>query len=211
VDRINRLVFWVGGVVLPAISQVCLEVLAPDREQVGLRLELLDLEKALWTGAISTEDFCLGAIGLTGATLVVDDLLAEIPKRADPLPGMPGVIGDLAADYELALVSDYPRRWLLPAMQRGGLSRWFADETVFCVSEHAVSGEYPELFETLVTSKVIIPGSSLWVDHNPSRTSVAIRQGIDASVFVDADRLYRDLGLWGLVPLEQRRGPVGQG
>ena len=195
--RIKRFVFWVGGVIFPAISQVSLEILAPGGKDSGIQLELRELERALWIGLISTEEFCRRAIDVAGAAIAASDLFAEIPGRVEPLPGMPELVRELARNYEVFLVSDYPRQWLQPALQRIGFIQQSA--SIFFVSKLGTSDEYADLVEMLVESSVIVPGSSLWVDQNPARTAVAIRRGIDASIFVDARRLYRDLGLWGLV------------
>ena len=115
---------------------------------------------------------------------------------------MPLLVAELAAQRRLTMVSDYPRRWLLPVVERSRLSQWFPDEAVFYCAEHQVSGEYTELFATLVNMNIIVPGSSLWVDHHPKRSHVAVRQGIDVAIFVDARRLRRDLGLWGLMTFD---------
>jgi hypothetical protein len=44
--------------------------------------------------------------------------------------------------------------------------------------------------------------TTLYVDHHPRRCMAAVRSGVPAGIFEDAARLYRDLGLWGLVPLD---------
>ncbi len=204
-QRIKRFVFWVGGVVLPAASEAALAILAPERAgDIDLRLRLLDLEKELCFGALDAEAFCRGAVEASGASLAPGDLLDALAARVEPLPGMPKLIGELAATVEMALASDYPRRWLEPALEQGRLARWFADERAFVIAERGVPADSGVLFEALVGSGVITPGSSLWIDHNPARTAVALRRGIDAGIFVDAGRLYRDLGLWGLVPFGSR-------
>ena len=41
----------------------------------------------------------------------------------------------------------------------------------------------------------------LVVDADPLRAMAAVDNGLRTSIFVDAARLYRDLGLWGIVPL----------
>jgi len=44
-------------------------------------------------------------------------------------------------------------------------------------------------------------GNSVLVDWNPLRTKAALNAGLDAAIFEDTNRFYRDLGLWGIVPL----------
>jgi hypothetical protein len=110
---------------------------------------------------------------------------------------MPEMIRELAGTSEISLASDYPREWLIPSLSRSGL-------TPYC-HEHAIVytaglGGYTGLFERLVAAGAIIPGHTMWVDFHSRRTSEALSKGIDAAIFVDARRLRRDLGLWGLVP-----------
>ncbi len=62
------------------------------------------------------------------------------------------------------------------------------------------SGE-GSVLEELVHRETLNGTSTLFVDHNPKRCMRAVRMGIPAGVFVDAPRLYRDLGLWGILPL----------
>jgi hypothetical protein len=100
--------------------------------------------------------------------------------------------------FELWLVSHHPSQQTAGIIAKNSLSRWFEDGSVYFLHEHVVS--HQAVLQSLVEAEVIIPGKSLWIDHHPVRTMAAVRQGIDASIFVDSKRLYRDLWLWGIVP-----------
>jgi len=128
------------------------------------------------------------------------DLVAEIHDHVGLLPGMLFSIAGLSKEYNIGFVSDYPRQWQLPIIERTGLLTYFTEEDMVVLAEHDIPDTYHSLFKFLVCANFIVPGSSLWVDHNSLRTSVAIRQGIDTIHFVDAERLHRDLGLWELEP-----------
>ncbi len=200
--RINRLVFWVGGVILPTLSDATLAHLLPDREpSTDQCAGILELEISLRDGEIDPLEYCHKAVEVVGVAFPPEDLNRFIPNSVALLPGIDTVIDELAQDNECFLVSDYPRDWLMNTMGRVGLYRWFNDSTVAFTAELDTGGDYEKLFKALVKAEVIEPGRSLWIDHNSARTSTAIRQEIDSAICVDANRLYRDLGLWRLVPL----------
>jgi hypothetical protein len=200
--RINRLVFWTGGVILPTLPDATLSHLLPDRQpSTDQRMGIHELEISLRDGQIDPQEFCNEAVELIDAALPPEDLNRFIPNTVDLLPGIDRVLDELAQDNECFLVSDYPRDWLMSIMGRLNLYRWFNQSALAFTAELNTSGDYEKLFKALVKAEVIAPGRSLWIDHNSARTSTAIRQGIDAAICVDANRLYRDLGLWRLVPL----------
>lgn len=130
-------------------------------------------------------------------------LLEGVVISPDPAqqiePGMTKVLDALHRRFELWLVSKYPSQQAADIIAKNSLTRWFENGAVYLLPEHIVDHE--AVLQSLVEAEVIIPGKSIWVDHHPVRTMVAVRQGIDASIFVDGKRLYRDLGLWGIVPL----------
>jgi hypothetical protein len=101
----------------------------------------------------------------------------------------------------LCLVSDYPREWLVYASNHNtDLPQWFEPQHTFYTPELKPLADHRGLLRALVEAGAVVPGTSLWVDYHPKRTMLAIREGIDAAVYVDAGRLYRDFWLWGFVP-----------
>ncbi len=113
------------------------------------------------------------------------------------LPGMADLLDAVQHRFELWLVSNYPPQQTAVIIEKNGLSTWFADTAVYALSEQPA--DHQALLQRLVDAGVITPASSLWIDPDPVRTMLAIRQGIDAGIFVDSARLYRDFGLWGFV------------
>jgi hypothetical protein len=198
--RINHLVFWAGGVAVTPVWQAAWDAVCPGRKpEAKARLELHRLELGLAGGALSPEAFCARAVDLSASSLPAGNLMEKLPAQVQPISGMAEVFEGLACRrLTLSLVSDYPRRWLIPALERTGLARWFAQDQVWMAAEE---GGFPALLEALVLSGRMKPGHSLWVDHHSLRTSEALRCGVDAAVFVHSGQLYRDLGLWGLVPV----------
>jgi beta-phosphoglucomutase-like phosphatase (HAD superfamily) len=127
-------------------------------------------------------------------------MVTAMPEQVGLLPGMKPLIEELSANFKLYLVSDYPRRWLKRIVENTGLVQYFKDDDTLVLAEEDAPHTYPELFESVARTFGIQPGSSLWIDHSSPHTSWAIRQGIDAIVFVDAQRLRRELGMRNLLP-----------
>jgi len=200
-NRITRLVFWAGGVVLPTLPEVTASFLAPGRP--ATLAERSGLQEAAHALAIGQEDpgqYCrrvTGAFGVPGATSF-KPLYETRAASVDALPGMPDLIAELALTLEVRLVSDYPAIWLLPALARSGLAHCFPPAEI---SYMADLGGFPGLLGVLIAAGVVLPGHTLWIDAHSPRTSEALRKGVDADIFVDARRLRRDLALWRLMPL----------
>lgn len=200
--KITRFAFWTGGLLLPPLHRFCLQVLLPavGEVHVDVQTALLDKERALWQEHLDPAAFCRDAVQLTGSSVTTDELKRQLQQQVMlAFDDLPDLLVHLSPAFELYLASDYPRQWLFLALERTGLSRFFPPDRVCVLAEHDTGATYPELFTFLVAAEVIIPGSTLWVDHNSRRTTAALRAGIDAAIFVDVPRLRRDLALWGLV------------
>jgi len=116
-----------------------------------------------------------------------------LAQDGSPVPDMPALLAELAPILELRAVAGNESRRAALSAYRDSLS-----------PEHVTAADFtdpPALFEALVRDGVILPGQSIWIDHDPHRAMLAIRRGLDAALFEDGPRLYRDLGLWDLVPL----------
>lgn len=205
--RISHLVFWAGGVVVTPVWQAAWDALSLGRKpETAERLELHRLEQDLSGGALSPEVFCERAAKLGRSAGAANDLMEQLPTRIALIPGMPETLEELACrGRALSLVSDVPRRWLMPALEREGLTRWFAPDQVWMAPEE---GGFPAVVDKLLQSGRLLPGKSLWVDHHSLRTAEVLRRGVDAAVFVHPRQLYRDLGLWGLAPFPGARPPA---
>jgi hypothetical protein len=157
----------------------------------------VDLERELAQGELAAADFCELAASAAGAPGMAQALPQAILARAKTLPRIAGLLADLAPHVRLGLVSDYPQPWLQAAMEDSELAGFFGPAD----RQYTASWHGADLFATLTRGGVIRPGHTLWVDYDSPRAGIAIRCGIDAALCVDARRLRRDLGLWGLLPL----------
>jgi hypothetical protein len=199
--RITRLIFLPGGTIFAPPAELAASFLAADRALTpAQRTALRDAARALAAGTDAPRQFCARAADICGmpGEPATSGLYERLAEGAVAQPGMPSLIEELAMTSELGLASDYPAPWLLPALARSGLAYCFPADRIFYIAD---LGGYPGLFERLVAARAVTPGHTLWVDAHSPRTSEALRRGIDAAIFVDARRLRRDLGLWGLVAL----------
>lgn len=202
-QRITRLVFWAGGVVLPTLPEATASFLTPGRPAtLPERLGWQAAAAALSGVPEDPGQYCARVAGALGApdTIPATLLHERLATGIAALPGMPDLIVELARTLEVRLVSDYPSIWLLPALGRSGLANCFPAAGISYV---AGLGEIQGILDTLVGASVILPGHTIWVDAHSPRTSAALRHGVDAAIFVDARRLRRDLSLWRLVPLPE--------
>jgi hypothetical protein len=197
--RITRFMFVAGGALFPSPAAVPASFLGRDRGlSPALAMALLEASSLLSSGASDARQFCASAAESCGAQGEAAARLYEcFAGGVAALPGMPEMVRELAATSEIFLASDYPPEWLLPALSHSGLAPYCPEDGVVYT---AGLGGYSGLFARLVEAGAIVPGHTIWVDSHSRRTSEALRKGIDAAIFVDAPRLRRDLGLWGLLP-----------
>ncbi len=72
------------------------------------------------------------------------------------------------------------------------------------------TGDHRAMLRELLGTGILNASTTLFIDHHPRRCMEAVKLGIHAGIFEDAPRLYRDLGLWGLVPLIHRLSAVDE-
>jgi hypothetical protein len=117
-----------------------------------------------------------------------------IDESGEPLPLMPELVGEIAGRVECAAVCPDQRC-------AQAVSRRYGEaivETAAVGRQEGYAGELQSLLERAVLDTV----STLFVDRSPTRCLRAIDLGIYTGIFVDAPRLYRDLGAWRIIPLE---------
>lgn len=194
----------IGGVLLPAVSQSALAALNLNWPlDANSQLDLDRQEKKLTASEISPQMYCRWIVQRTGSTAGSEALAANILKTTALLPDTLLLIKDLSERVNLGLVSDYPNEWIRPILDRTGLSVYFPNGPDLVVGDLGPDSDNATLFSALIERNILTPGSSMWVDRNSLRCMAAIRQGVDAGIFVDARRFYRDLGLWSLVPFSK--------
>jgi len=192
--QITHVAFMVGGVLVPRMMDVTLELLHSSSEvDRHTKFDIHFLERDLSLGRITPEEYCRQAIKCTDSTDEPSYMMHAIPEQIRLVPGMKALVDELAEKCMTCLVSDYPRLWLKRIWENTGLSSLLTDDRTLILAEANIPDTYPELFQIVMHTFETRPGSALWIDYSSPRTSWAIRQGIDAIVFVDEGRLRREL------------------
>ena len=133
----------------------------------------------------------MSAADISAVVFYAPGVLLEADGR--PVRLMPQLVRELGDGLELATVCP-------------------DEETASAVSQvygHAVcrptvvapTDDHRAMLRGLLAQGILNASTTLFIDHHPRRCMEAVKLGIHAGIFEDALRLYRDLGLWGLVPL----------
>ena len=194
---INKYFFVFSDIFLPRISRSMIWMLEKngivlkEKERVGIR----DLEKDLLTRALPESELFLRLTSLVSAQIPLSetDFLKSLSLDYSAL----SVVDGLGKDNEVILFSDFPKTWLAKIDQRGGLIVHF--QRVIYSQEINCKNVREDVFDRLMATHEIQAGNSMWVDSDPFRTSIAIRHGIDAIIYVDERRLRRELRLRSLL------------
>lgn len=118
------------------------------------------------------------------AGLKCDHMLAEL-------------IAELSSTFKIWLLLDLPTAWVTEILER---LPFVPPERIINLSVYKPHSD-KDLFVRLIQDEVLRPSSTLLVDHDAHRSSTAIRVGLDVAIYVDADRLRRDFGLWRILPI----------
>lgn len=116
------------------------------------------------------------------------------PGEQGALPGMPALVSELSEHSAvLALCPDEATAQRVREAYAEG-APW--------VRVVEMSGRAEDVAPGLIEGAGIEPAKTLVIDAAPRRCLRLARTIPYVGVFVDAERLYRDLGLWGILPLE---------
>ena len=194
---IQSIFFVVGGVFLPGIYFAAIQLLEERGVAVSdrHRLEISRLENDLLTGRIPDQQFFSQLASGTDSPLRVtmDDFLAKF----NPGSGLPGLVRELAGKKQLVLLSDYPKSWLAKFDRNGKFFSPFS--RVIYLEDLGCSNIYSAVLDHLEKDQLLKQGECVWVDANSRRTSIAMRRGFAAVIYVDETRLRRDLHLMSIL------------
>ena len=190
---IQRYYFMAGGVILPRLSAQVIGMLEKQGNPLNesQRLALFDLERALFNGTLPVTDYFkrVNAAVAPQQALTLESFLQEIEVDSGAL----SVADDLRQNSQCILLSNYPLEWLVTLDQRIGVCAHF--DRVLPLQGMGCEDDRAAVFSRLCTAGELAAGTSLLVDANPFRTTLAIRQGVDAIIYVDERRLRRELRL----------------
>lgn len=190
---IQRYFFMAGGVILPRLSAQVIGILEKRGNPLNesQRLALFDLERALFNGTLPVTDYFkrVNAAVAPQQALTLESFLQEIEVDSGALL----VADDLRQNSQCILLSNYPPEWLAALDQRTGVCAHF--DRVLPLQGMGCEDDRAAVFSRLYTAGELAAGTSLLVDANPFRTTMAIRRGVDAIIYVDERRLRRELRL----------------
>jgi hypothetical protein len=191
--HIQRYYFMAGGVILPRLSAQVITMLEKQDNPLSerQRLALFDLERALFSGALPAGSYFdrVNAAAAPQQPLALDGFLQGIEVDAGAL----SVADELRRNSQVILLSDYPPEWLAALDHRSGVFAHF--DRVLPLQGMGCEDDRAAIFSRLCKADELSAGTSLLVDANPFRTTLAIRQGVDAIIYVDERRLHRELWL----------------
>lgn len=190
---IQRYYFMAGGVILPRLSAQVIGILEKRGNPLNesQRLALFDLERALFNGTLPVTDYFkrVNAAVAPQQALTLESFLQEIEVDSGAL----SVADDLRQNSQCILLSNYPPEWLAALDQRICVCAHF--DRVLPLQGMGCEDDRAAVFSRLRTAGELAAGTSLLVDANPFRTTMAIRRGVDAIIYVDERRLRRELRL----------------
>jgi hypothetical protein len=194
---IQRYCFMAGGVILPRLSAQVIGMLEKQGNPLSerQRLALFDLERALFSGTLPARNYFkrVNAAAAPQQPLALEGFLQGIEVDAGAL----SVVDDLRQNSQCILLSDYPPEWLAELDRRSGVCAHFIRvlplQDTGCVDDRAA------VLQRLSAAGELETGTSLLVDANPFRTTMVIRRGVDAIIYVDERRLRRELRLRALL------------
>jgi hypothetical protein len=198
--RIESLFFWLGGVIFPPLWTIT-DPIALELGEVfsaSERTDWINLSRRLSAGRISPTEFL---IKITG-----EEKFSRISLRIESILGnwmvcdrqVLTLAEELAREFKLYLISDYPKIWINSGVHTCELEKIFSSERIFFTEAFHESESDLDVIQKLGEAQIYQTGKSLMVDADPIRTMQSVRAGYDATVYVDARRLKRDLWLWGL-------------
>lgn len=199
---IKSLIFWVSGVVTPALTGLTTAALP----QQGSRIDadvwfgLLDLARELAAGTISESDYCEEVVARTSSPITGAELSAAIEQAVAPSPDMFPLYDEIKDLCRLYLLVDLPERWFAPLLRDARFAQTFSDPGAILRADRFGVKSSLELPITLAHSGLFDNQATLLIDADPRRAMQSTRAGLYAPIFVDAARLRREFVLWGLLP-----------
>ncbi|MBQ0828928.1 HAD family hydrolase [Streptomyces tagetis] len=122
-------------------------------------------------------------------------------RELEPVPGVDGVLGKLAADQvPYCVASSGSHRRIRVGHRRTGLDRWFDDERVFSSEDVGRGKPAPDLFLHAARRMGVPPERCVVVEDSPLGVQAAVAAGMDVYGFTamtPAERLTGATGLFG--------------
>ena len=131
-SRIEKSFVVLGGVLTQHLSQVTIELLQSKGVFTDhfLRCSLYSLERTLFTGSITPEQYCENVLQITDLSYTNQVLESEIQSCYKITEGVLMVIKSLMRVTDLYLISEYPRSWTNQLLQHLNLADTFSSNAI---------------------------------------------------------------------------------
>jgi hypothetical protein len=166
------------------------------------RLLVIQLSHEFVAGALDRSSFLSRLEALMDSDVPPEVLELRILERAVPEQGLYEILQGLSPEFNLWLMADLPPLWVLSILDTTRLTLFFPSERILDLTLDSGMASNGCPFKALSQTGQLHSGATLLVDRNARRATAAIRQGWDVAIYVDAPRLRRDLGLWGILPFQ---------
>jgi hypothetical protein len=200
---IYQFYFVLDNVVIQSLSRTIINSIK-DRKTFSdsnVRRNLYIWEDKYFSGKLSKEEFINNIGKIPNLNMNAEEIKSDIIGKQKFIKGIIDILKELKEQYSLFLYSQYPPDDLLDVFSRLKAEDIFSESRILYSQKIGLSDNKSNLFNKLISDESITPGTSIWIDSNPRRTSASIRAGIDSIIFVDSKRLRREIALRGLLPL----------
>lgn len=200
---IDHFIFVLNDALCNSLSREIIQFLSTRQRLVdeAARQALFKLENDYIAGKYPKEKFFEKTAGIFKLEITAEELEKAIVDRLVPTRGIPGVLAELQTRFSLTLFSQFSPELLHQISSLSALKEYFPEESILYACEMGSTDQPVSLVKKFIAMGRIHPGKSIWVDSSSARTSASIRAGVDAIIFLNSEKLRREIALRGLLPL----------
>lgn len=188
----RNIIFTASGLILPNLYHLVLSSILDEGRQVSDtdRAKAKRLCELITRGQYKFQDEPELAQGFYRAEKVLSSRVGFVRSRNQLID----VISELKnQNLPITISLELPREWAENQLDYAGVLILF--NTVVYISELFSINSTKSFIQCLIEKELIIAGETLLISADPIHTSEAIRNKIDAIVYVDAYRMRRELSL----------------
>lgn len=201
-NPINSFIFSLRDVIINSLSREILKFI--ERQRIILngtvRQTIFDNENNYITERISLEEFFEKTVLALEIEMTATQLEKTIINSIAPILGIFDILYELRSLYPLTLFSQYPPDLLNKISVSPKITELFPERNIIFSNEIGQRDQLDSIIRKVLNSTVTL-GKSIWVDFDGRLTSNVMRLGVDAIIFIDSEKLRREIALRGLLPL----------
>lgn len=189
---------WTGGVILPAIPDITIQLLQSKHNHnvdFWLRKSIRELAEELFIGKLDGRSYCRAVIEKAGGSSSAEDLEAAHLREATLKESILAVLAELPSIYQIWLISDYPPDWFRPISAQLTPFPFVHAERVIFTKELGLTNLVPDIIPQLTRSARQPMEACMVVDGDPRRAVEAVKHGLSSAILIDSFRLRREFGL----------------